>query len=432
MTNRSTWILSALLAAATSACAADGLEEVEDLTDELNAAGTCGVRSLRTDLTWYGDNREVLQGWIDELGCGSPGFDPHDRPIALFDWDNTVIKNDIGDAITFYLIENGKVRQPPGADWGETSPFITPAAQSALSAACGTSVPPGHRLPTHRDLDCADEMLSIYIDGVTRSGAPAFAGWNYRRMEPTYAWTAQLMAGYTPHQIRTFTAEAIAAYTSAPIGATKVVGTRTVNAYIRVYDQIADLIATMKDRGFAVWIVSASPQPVVETFGAMVGVGRARVIGIRHLRDAEGRYTYHFQGCGTVADGEDTMISYIEGKRCWVNKVVFGDDSPGAMDRRPPGSRQVFAAGDSDTDIEFMRDATYKLALNRNKRELMCFAYDNLDGAWLVNPMFVAPRPQQTSLYPCSTTACKDEFGTGRPCVNDAGQVIPDQADTVF
>ena len=428
MTTRLTWLMPILLAA----CAGDGLEEVDDLTDELGTASTCGVRSLRTDLAWYGDNREVLQGWIDDLGCGAPGYDPAARPVALFDWDNTVIKNDVGDAITFYLIEHGKVRQPPNADWAETSPFMTPAAQLALTAACGTEVAPGKTLPTDSDLDCADEMLSIYIDSVTRAGAPAFSGWNWRRMEPAYAWTAQLMAGYKPQQIRAFAAEAIAAYTSAPLGATKVVGTRTVNAYIRVYDQIADLMATMRDRGLDVWIISASPQPVVETFGAQVGVPRDHVIGIRHLLDERGRYTYHFEGCGTVADGEDTMITYIEGKRCWVNKVVFGDHGPGAMERRPDGARQVFGAGDSDTDIEFLRDATYRLAINRNKKELMCFAYHGLGESWLVNPMFIAPRPHQLAPYACSTSACKDEVGNGGPCLDDDGQVIPDQADTVY
>ena len=32
----------------------------------------------------------------------------------------------------------------------------------------------------------------MYIDNKTRGGATAFAGHNFRRMEPTYAWTAQL------------------------------------------------------------------------------------------------------------------------------------------------------------------------------------------------------------------------------------------------
>lgn len=59
------------------------------------------------------------------------------------------------------------------------------------------------------------------------------------------------------------------------------------------------------------------------------------------------------------------MISYIEGKRCWVNKVIYGDQSKHAIDRRPENKRQVFGAGDSDTDIEFLRDAKFKLVARR-------------------------------------------------------------------
>jgi hypothetical protein len=155
------------------------------------------------------------------------------------------------------------------------------------------------------------------------------------------------------------------------------------------------------------------------------------VIGIRQLKDVEGKLTYDFEGCGPVADGENTMISYVEGKRCWVNKIVFGDTSADAIARRHD-PRQHFGAGDSDTDVEFLRDSKYKLMLNRNKKEAMCLAYNNENSSWIVNPMFIAPKAQQASLYPCSTTACLDSSGTKVPCRDEQTNVIPDQADTVY
>ena len=128
------------------------------------------------------------------------------------------------------------------------------------------------------------------------------------------------------------------------------------------------------------------------------------------------------------------MITYIDGKRCWINKVVHGDNSATAMTKLADASRRhAFAAGDSDTDIAFMQDATtLKLAINRNKKELMCNAYANAGGKWLVNPMFIAPKTQQTASYPCSTTGCKDSGGASVPCRDENGQVIADQKDTVF
>ena len=62
------------------------------------------------------------------------------KPVALFDWDNTIIKNDFGDAVTFHAIAHDKVRQPPNQDWKATSKFMTDDAATALTTACGTTV----------------------------------------------------------------------------------------------------------------------------------------------------------------------------------------------------------------------------------------------------------------------------------------------------
>lgn len=127
------------------------------------------------------------------------------------------------------------------------------------------------------------------------------------------------------------------------------------------------------------------------------------------------------------------MITYIDGKRCWINKEVFGVRGPAAEKVQPASRRQVFAAGDSDTDIAFLRDATaLRLVVNRNKNELMCRAYDNSDGKWIVNPMFIEPKKQKTSPYPCSTTGYTDHDGTAGPVRRGDTSVIPDQTDRVF
>ena len=79
-----------------------------------------------------------------------------------------------------------------------------------------------------------------------------------------------------------------------------------------------------------------------------------------------------------------------------------------------------------------MRDAKYKLVLNRNKKKLMCYAYFNERGSWLVNPMFIEPKAMVGAGYPCSTSACTASNGASGPCRDEAGNVIPDQADRVY
>lgn len=379
--------------------------------------------------TWYGTNRTDLMAWLDSAGCASKGYDPAHKPVALFDWDNTLSKNDFGDAITFFMIGQGKVLQPPGKDWHATSAFMTDAAATALSAACGTATAEGQPLPVTDA--CVDEMLDIYIDGQTSGGQPAFAGWNYRWIEPTYAWTAQLLAGYTHAEIQAFMMQAVTPQLVAAEGTTQTIGTHTgLNAWLRVYDEQKEVVKAAQTRGYDVWIITASPQDAIAAVSSLSGIAADHVVGIRSTTDANNKLTYRFEGCGPLADGQGEMISYIQGKRCFVNKYIFGDTTATAVVRRPDGKRQVFSAGDSDTDIEFLRDATYKFVLNRNKKELMCNAYYDDNDSWRINPMFIGPKGANAAGYTCAT-ACANEGGTAGACRDLGGNLIPSQVDAI-
>ncbi|WP_437536236.1 haloacid dehalogenase-like hydrolase [Sorangium sp. So ce726] len=408
------------------------------------AGGGGALPDLDPALDWYGDNRQRLDGMIDEHGASGPDYDPDRKPVAVFDWDNTVIKNDVGDATMFWMLLHDKILQPPGGNWALTSPYLTAAAVASLGEACGAAAEPGEPLPTGSSPACADEILSVYVDGETTSGEPAFAGYNHRTMEPAYAWLAQLGAGYSADEITAFAGSAIRESLAAEEGAVQTVGTRAgLTAWLRIYDPIRDLIGAMQKNGFDVWVVSASPQSVVEPFAERVNIAADRVIGIRQVTTEEGVLTYDLQGCGPVPDGTNagdgeftgnSLITFIEGKRCWINKVIFGESGPAALEKNPDASkRPVFGAGDSDTDLSFLQDATaLRLAINRNKKELMCNAYRNHAGTWLINPMFILPKGHLASGYACSTTACVDEAGAAGPCLDEAGAVIPDQADNVY
>lgn len=384
--------------------------------------------SLDASLAWFGANRADLTAWLDAAGCKSTSYDAAKKPVATFDWDNTISKNDFGDAITFHFIKNGLVKQP--SSWAATSPYLTAAALAALDTACGVPTGTGN-VPSNTNATCADEMLSIYVNSVTKAGQPAFGGHNARWIEPSYAWTAQLLAGYTHAEIQQYMLDAVTPQLAAAEGTTQTIGTTTgLNGWLRIYAQTKDLIAAAKSRGYDVWIITASPQDAIAAVSSMAGVAPDHVIGIRSKTDGAGKLTYKFEGCGTVADDQQQLITYIQGKRCWINKVIFGDTTAKAMRRRADGQRQYFAAGDSDTDVEFLKDATYKLVINRNKKELMCLAYDNEGDSWRINPMFIGPK-SAASPYACPTSACKDEGLLGTPCRDQGGNVIPVQNDLV-
>jgi len=403
-------------------------------------------RRLDPALTWYGQNAQHLNDFIAQYGVDGAHYAAQPRPVALFDWDNTIIKNDIGDATFFYMLSNDKVLQPPGKNWRLTSPFLTTDAATALSTACDPLAAAGLPLPTASNVACANEMYSIYDAEKTTGGKAAFAGYNYRRMEAAYAWAVQLTAGYTPAQVHGFADAAIALNMTNPIGATQTVGSNTgLAGYVRVYDQIKDLMGTLQANGFDVWVSSASSQQSVERFAAAVNVAPDHVMGVRLLLDGAGKLTYNLAGCGDVPDGTNdgagnftgnSLITYVDGKRCWANKVIWGDNSAAALSTNPDAQkRQVFAAGDSNTDVAFVRDATVlKLVINRNKKELMCNGYTNFGGKYLVNPMFIGGKPQLAAGYPCSTTACVDDKGTPVPCYDEGTPptLMTDQTDSVF
>jgi hypothetical protein len=92
--------------------------------------------------------------------------------VAIFDWDNTVVKNDIGYGTNFWMLRNDKVLQPANKDWKSTNRYLTDAAAKALAVACGADTPAGQPLKTSSNTECADEILAI-LEDKTRSGEPA-------------------------------------------------------------------------------------------------------------------------------------------------------------------------------------------------------------------------------------------------------------------
>ena len=393
---------------------------------------TCPQLQLKGN--WYGNNAQLIQDAIDEYGrCSWPdGTPPQDLPYAVFDWDNTVIKNDISDQTIFWMLRNDKILQPPDGNWHHTSRYMTVEGATALRQACGELADPGEPLPTSTNLQCADEILAVRKTQKTTSGDPVFYGENQRYMQAMYAWVAQIMQGYTPAEAREIAGQARDAALAAPMGATQKVGSSTETAWVRYYPEIDDLIRTLKRAGIEPWIVSASPKEFADVWGPGVGVDAAHTIGITQLV-VDGKLSGHLEGCGGLPDGSDAIMPYIDGKRCFINQTIKGVKGARGLSPLPASQRPVLSAGDATTDVSMVRDAVgVHVVLNRNKDELMCHAYDNADGRWAINPMFIEPLPRMEGTYPCSKTAYTDAHGNPGPARRTDGSIIPDQEDTVF
>lgn len=202
-------------------------------------------------------------------------------------------------------------------------------------------------------------------------------------------------------------------------------GSTRQTGWVRYYTQMRDLVGTLQADGFDVRIISASAEPVVRVWATGIGIPADHVMGVRTDHDGD-VLTSRLAVCG----GEPS-IPFNEGKRCRVNEQVFGVESAAAFQQSPEQRRQVFAAGDSDGDVTFVTDATeLRLVLNRNQIELMCWAYANADGKWMVNPVFINPLPVSPP-YRCATQGFNEPDGGQAPLRQADGTVLPDQQDRV-
>jgi phosphoserine phosphatase len=346
----------------------------------------------------------------------------HKRSVAVFDWDNTVIKNDIGDGFVHWMLLNDAYKQPPGYDWSVTSPWLTAQAVASLRKACEKAALPGAQLLTSRHVACAREIACVYHLETTCEGAQAFAvaGYDHRRMRPSYAWAAQLLAGYTHAQLKDMAAQAIAMYLDAPEGSVvQGMHGKPLPGYIRVYPAMRVLIHTLQRKHVETWVLSASPQPVVEVFAQHAGIAADRVVGIQSLKDTEGLYTYHLEGCGKDTGRSDQVMTYMDGKRCFMNEKIFHVPSE-ESDQRQLNTllRPVLAAGDASTDVSFVRDAWgVHVVIDRHYDELMCWAEANEDARWTVSPMFIDPIVDAApKTYACTKDACKQSDGSKGSC----------------
>lgn len=357
-----------------------------------------------------GARAQLRAPWPKEVKAKLESYLLEKKPsrIAVFDWDNTVIKNDIGDATFFWMVANQKIKNPlqRGLSWKSFSPVLSDEAILGLEKACDKKA---LILPTKSQPACADAVLDIYMDTLP-GGKKAFIENKIPDLNrPDYVFYAQIFHGYTPAQVRQFTNRALRENLARPIGAKQKIGSKEYTGYIRVYKQMKELIAALKKTGVEVWVLSASIQPTVEVAAKLVGIKPEQVIGTQLMLDQKsGKLTHQFLGCGPYADGNTELITYRQGKRCWLNKIAFkNEDAKKQMETASPIS---LAAGDSDTDFFFVKDASdVRIVINRGKTELMCFAYANLDQKWFITPMFIEPNGQKKEGFSCQKYGLKDQ-----------------------
>ena len=54
--------------------------------------------------SWLFEVKAALEALVQRHGKMSGGYDPDDQPVAIFDWDDTAIFNDVGMGVFYFQI----------------------------------------------------------------------------------------------------------------------------------------------------------------------------------------------------------------------------------------------------------------------------------------------------------------------------------------
>ena len=248
-----------------------------------------------------------------------------DRPVAVFDFDNTCILGDIGELFSHYLIDEVRYRYDLDAFWELIDPQdgrdeLRRLAQTSMALS------PEAREGDQNYQRYLAEMGALYHRRLAREGKAA-----------CYAWAVRLHVGIDEAQMRAWSLEAIDRELARPVEVERRDTRRgeevCIGRGIRVLPAIVDAIAALHGAGWEAWIVSATNVWSVRAFASHYGVPAERVVG------------------NAVEVDDGTLTDRL------VPPALFRQGKVEAIEREI-GKRPQMVFGDSDTDFEMLCDAT--------------------------------------------------------------------------
>ncbi|MDF2569252.1 MAG: phosphoserine phosphatase, partial [Sporomusa sp.] len=272
---------------------------------------------ILTPAKWAPTTYKSMQKLIDTQGQRSPDYNAKKRPYAIFDWDNTCIMNDTEEALFMYQIENLEFKLSP-EEFGTllrknvpagpfTKDYNNIAGQSVTLEAVATDLENDYKFiydnyigmkgsssiedikKTDQYLDFRAKMWYIY-DAIGETHGT----------KVSYTWVLFFFQNMTTAEVQVL-AEKSNDYglgqairkekwmsPAALPGQAGVVGTSRTTG-LRVTEEIADLMSTLRANGIDVYVCTASLEDVVAVFATNPKYGynlpRENIIGMRLEKD---------------------------------------------------------------------------------------------------------------------------------------------------
>lgn len=294
------------------------------------------------------------------------------RPVAVFDFDNTCIFRDVGQAVFRHQLRHLHYRLIP-----EQLAAILPPPEGELAGRPLAAI-------VVTLIDTYRALFPLLLTGRTDQAlrlpeARLFAAlllWftdqarRDERLGPRYVlpFMAKLLAGFTTDELRFLAVEVVdaagreplieetlAVEAPAPIG--RIEASQPLGMH--PYPEMLALMRRLAGLGIERYVISASAECLVEGAARWFGfpVDADHIFGIRVRLDA-GEVL-------TIGDPHAYPVTYREGKADIITGLI--------------GARPMLVAGDADTDYEMLTlpEVDIRLLLNRRQRGLIGSLYED-------------------------------------------------------
>lgn len=317
---------------------------------------------------WFPENLMLINKTLQNL-TDQP---PHNKPVAVFDFDNTCIFRDVGQAVFRYQLQHlnyritpkqlaGILPTMPGDLAGRPITAVTSALLFAYSRLWPLIVnkeeEKARTLPEYRLFSA---LLLWFVDRARKD----------ERLGPRFVlpFMGKLLAGYTRSGLRQLAAEVITAATNEPLTeetltlkAPEPIGDIAASfpLGLQAYPEMRALMRQLVAQGVDCYVVSASTEWLVEEAVQLLDfpVKDGHIFGVRVDLDSQEHLT--------TADPASYPLTFREGKADIIRQFI--------------GATPLLVAGDADTDFEMltMPDVAIRLLINRKQSGVISTLYQD-------------------------------------------------------
>ena len=193
------------------------------------------------------------------------------KAFAVFDFDNTCIINDVGDAAFNYLCDRELLRD---------TTFLGEGKENGIEY---------------------HERVFLTYHALVKNG----------RLKAAYMLCAKMFSGFTPHEAEAITLAAITAE-GVRLGSKMLYGIH-IERGLAARRSILSLVEYLRGKGVKIWIISATPEPAVRAAMKHFGV-EGELIGMRN-RIENGVYTSELEEPFSMFEGKVECIKkFIDAK----------------------------------------------------------------------------------------------------------------------